>query len=162
MITSIGTISLLLCAGYALGVFFNILFLLGSGAWSVLLLQRMRFRTFFYIHHPQLCFFPFLEIEFLYFGSSLKDNFRVRVASSLRECGGAKPTESALLPLIFELIFLGLGIVHGRFQVLDLACQEIMLVARNRIVVIYKEEVRCAITHYLLEEVQVDGADVWI
>jgi hypothetical protein len=76
--------------------------------------------------------------------------------------GRPKPIKSALLPLIFELIFLGLGVVHGRFQVLDLACQEIILVARDRIVVIYKEEVWCAIAHYLLEDVQVDGADVWI
>ena len=90
MSSSISTISLLLCFCNSLGVFFNVLFLLGSGAWSVLFLQRMRFRTFLGIHHPQLCFYAFLEIEFLHYSSSLKDHFRVRVTSSLGECRGAK------------------------------------------------------------------------
>lgn len=129
--------SLFLCVGYTPGVFFNVLFLLGSCAWSVLLLQWMRFRTFFCINDPQLSFYAFFEIEFLYCSSILYRIFGIKVASSLWECGGPKPIKSAPLPLIFELIFLGLGIVHGRFQVLDLACQVIMCVARNRIVVTY-------------------------
>jgi hypothetical protein len=47
-------------------------------------------------------------------------------------------------------------------KVLDLACQVIMRVARNRIVVTYKEKVRCPIPHYLFEEVQVYGTSVRI